>query len=441
MKAIIKILTFGLIITGLFLGGCVKQNFDVPPSNCDTLKDLQGNTTIKDLKLMLPAYQDTLKITDEIIISGYVISNDQYGNFYKELVIQDSTGGISIMLDMSYLYTVYPVGQRVVVYCKDLYLGRTNKVVKLGSTYEDAGVIKFGRIQGQALIDQHIVKTCENKAPQPLEISLADVNDNLLYRYVKIDPVEFVSSELGTTWANPFVDPPQSVNHTLIDPDGNFIIVRTSGYATFAGKPIPEGSGPIYAVLAKYNDDYQLFVNSDEDAQLTNPRFFEAVIKNFTDGSLTSGGWQNINVLGTVDWKISTNYGNPAPGLTISNYNNGSHTACETWYVSPAMDLSNVDNPVLSFDNAHGYTGPDMEVKISTDWDGNPATISSATWTNLTYQTDNSTTYWVWTNSGDIDLTAYKGQNVHIAFVYTGTSTDGATWEIDNIRIFNKTQK
>ena len=443
MKTIIKTLTLSILTLSIFLGGCVKQQFEEPPSNCDSLSQLEANTTIAQLKAMMPSYPDTLQITDDIIISGYVVSNDKYGNFYKELVIQDSTAGISIMLDASYLYTVYPVGQRVVVYCKGLYLGRSGGVIKLGSTYEDAGVIRFGRIQGQAVIDEHIIKTCENKPQDPIELKISQINDSYLYRLIKLDPVQFKSEELGTTWANPFVDPPQSANHTLIDPDGNFILVRTSGYATFAGQELPQGSGPIIAILGKYNSDYQLYVNSTDDAQLTGDRFFEAIIKTFSDGSYSSGGWQNINVSGSINWAVSTKYGNPAPGLTISNYDrdNHTHSACETWYVSPSINTSSISNPTLSFDNAHGYSGPAMEVKISTDWDGDPATISSATWTTLAYNTDNSTTYFVWANSGDIDLSAYKGENVHIAFVYTGTSSSGMTWELDNIRIFNKSQK
>ena len=440
MKTIVKTLTFSVLLISLVLGGCVKQQFDQPPSNCDSLSQVTPNKTIAQLKAMLPSFPDTLKITDDIIISGYVISSDKYGNFYKELVIQDSTAGISIMLDQSYLYTQYPVGQKVIVYCKDLYLGRSGGVVKLGSTYEDAGVIRFGRIQGQAVIDQHIIKTCQNQPQQPIELKISQINDSYLYRLIELNPVQFVSDELGMTWANPFVDPPQAVNHTLIDPDGNFIIVRTSGYASFAAQEIPQGSGPFVAVLGKYNSDYQLYVNSPDDAQLTDERFFEAIIKTFSDGSLTSGGWQNVNVSGSINWEVSSKYGNPAPGLVIKNYINSTHNACETWYISPSMNLASVDNPALSFDNAHGYSGPMLEVKISTDWDGDPTTISSATWANLTYNTDNSTTFWVWKNSGDIDLSAYKGSSVYVAFVYKGTSTSGMTWEIDNIRIFNKTK-
>jgi len=435
MKTIIKFLTLSILVLNLF--SCVKQKFDVPPSNCDSLQNIIANKTIAELKEILPAYPDTLKITDDIIISGYVISNDQYGNFYKELVIQDSTAGISIMLDQSYLYTKYPVGQKVIVYCKDLYLGRSDGVIKLGSTYEDAGVIRFGRIQGQTVIDQHLVKTCENNPQEPLEVTIPDIDDSYLYRLIKLSNVQFSNTELDTTWANPFVDPPQSVNHTIVDPQANYIIVRTSGYASFAAEQLPEGSGDIVAILGKYNSDYQLYINHPSEVNFEQERFFEPVLLTFSDGVENTGGWRNINVSGDVDWEISTQYGNPAPSLVITNYSDGNNTACETWYVSPSLDFSNLDSPVLSFDNAHGYWGDDMEVKISTNWDGDISTIANATWENLSYNTDNSTQFFVWVNSGEIDLSNYKQENVHIAFVYKGTDNDGKTWEIDNIKIYN----
>ncbi len=438
MKNIFKSLSIIiLVVLGLSFNSCVKQQFDVPPSNCDTLDTITANTTIKQLKQMLPILKDTIKITDDIVISGYVVSTDRYGNFYKELVIQDSTAGISILLDQTYLYTMYPKGQRVIVKMKGLYLGRQNGVIKIGSTYDDNGVTKFGRIQGQEVIDLHVIKTCQNEEQKPLLISIDQVNDDLIGRYVELNPVEFSDADLGTTWANPQADPPQSVNHYLVDTNGNSIIVRTSGYASFAGEPIPEGSGKFVGILGKYNDDYQLYVNTPDELDLTHPRFKLPFnyIKDFEDGSLTSGGWQVIQVTGTLGWESNT-HGNPGICAAASNYDGSQHQTTESWFVSPAFDLSECVNPVFNFDNAHGYSGTAMTVYYSTDWNGNPDSLKTATWTAVQYNTDNSSTYWVWVNSGDISLP--KDAKVYIAFKYVGSDTDGMTWEIDNIRVYDK---
>ena len=71
-------------------------------------------------------------------------------------------------------------------------------------------------------------------------------------------------------------------------------------------------------------------------------------------------------------------------------------------------------------------------MKVSTNYDG-VSDPSSATWTDLTFE--KSPGSWTWVNSGDVDLSNYTTQNVHIAFVYTGTSSSGKTWCVDDIMI------
>ena len=42
---------------------------------------------------------------------------------------------------------------------------------------------------------------------------------------------------------------------------------------------------------------------------------------------------------------------------------------------------------------------------------------------------------WDLVSSGNTDLTPFIAPSVAIAFKYTGTNSDGATWEVDNIII------
>lgn len=43
--------------------------------------------------------------------------NDLYGEFYKTLVVEDTSGGISIAVDATELYVDYPVGTAVTIHC------------------------------------------------------------------------------------------------------------------------------------------------------------------------------------------------------------------------------------------------------------------------------------------------------------------------------------
>ena len=66
-------------------------------------------TTIKDLKAMYKS--KPLEVTGNVWIKGVVSSSDRTGNIYKEIYIQDETGGIDLKLGKSSLYSEYTVGQ------------------------------------------------------------------------------------------------------------------------------------------------------------------------------------------------------------------------------------------------------------------------------------------------------------------------------------------
>ncbi len=159
--------------------------------------------------------------------------------------------------------------------------------------------------------------------------------------------------------------------------------------------------------------------------------------KDFEDSSLVSGGWTTQVVVDTTNWKLAT-YGTPVEKFAkISNYNS-TNVAAEAWLISPAIDLTSATSSVVSFDNKMKFAGPALEIKVSTDYDGTSAP-STATWTDVTASAtlDTDATAWGgWTNSGEIDLSSYQSSSsVYIAFRYTGSSSDGSTWEVDNILV------
>lgn len=118
----------------------------------------------------------------------------------------------------------------------------------------------------------------------------------------------------------------------------------------------------------------------------------------------------------------------------ISNFNAGTNYLTESWLVSPAVTLTGASNPILSFTNTKRFAGADIELHISTSYTGDVATT---TWTNITAQAgfDTDIASWAMMQSNPIDLSAYNDQTVHFAFRYTGSASNGSTYQIDNIRI------
>lgn len=162
-------------------------------------------------------------------------------------------------------------------------------------------------------------------------------------------------------------------------------------------------------------------------------------LKDFQDASVNSGGWEEIVVQstpGTYNWSASNQgTGNNYYGKA-SGWNGSAAETTELWLVSPAFDLSGATSPVLNFLNARNFNGPDLQLKISTSYNGNGTAVPGE-WSDLTSLATWSQGSFAFVSSGDISLSQYTGENnLHIAFVYTSNPTDGArTWEVDNIEV------
>ncbi len=147
--------------------------------------------------------------------------------------------------------------------------------------------------------------------------------------------------------------------------------------------------------------------------------------------------WTRVSVAGNEVWDRSNNFGiDNTPCASMSGFAGGSSNVNEDWLISPALDLSNSVGESLNFFSAKGYTGPALELMVSTDYSGS-GDPNVATWNNHTDDASwaSGEPFWEWTPSGNIDLTNYTDATVYIAFKYTSTSAASATWEIDNVMV------
>ncbi|HEY9084120.1 MAG TPA: choice-of-anchor J domain-containing protein, partial [Vicingaceae bacterium] len=148
------------------------------------------------------------------------------------------------------------------------------------------------------------------------------------------------------------------------------------------------------------------------------------------DQSITSGGWTTQLVTGTYNWTTSDAGSTGNFYGMMSNWTGSGNVASEAWLISPAIDLSASTNATFDFRNASNFSGPNMEVLVSTDYDGVSAP-STATWTQL--GANLSTGGFAWVSGGPLSLNSYLTNGVYLAFKYTGTASSGKTWEVDDI--------
>jgi hypothetical protein len=263
-----KILYFSLAITLVIItmGSCDRE-LDTPPLK--TLDPtLVPNTTIDQLLSMYKTTgQAFMSITEDKIIEATVIANDKSGNFYRQIIISDQTGGIEVKINDNNLHERYALGQKLYIRTKDLILGSYGGLVQLGgSIYESSG-LRLGGIE-PANVKGHLFRIPGGVLPQATPITLGGNMDAHLYTMVSLSGVQFTDAAL----TNPFSIPNQTTNRNLTDCNGNTIIVRTSSFADFAPTMLPQGNGTIQAILTKFVNDYQLIINDISDVNLNSTR-------------------------------------------------------------------------------------------------------------------------------------------------------------------------
>ena len=202
------------------------QEGDVPPIG------VQSISVLKSL------YHDrTTRITREISIQGHIVANDTAGEFYKEIVVEDDTGGIVLSIDDERLYRTCRLFDFVTINCQGLALGSEGGTLLLGTF--PTGDYCVDRIPA-ADMARYLAVTPAATRRQPLTLGFEEVAPRHISRYVRFDRVRL--AEEATTWCDfdPETGDPVTTDRTLLDTAGRQFVVRTDRRCDYARKPLPK---------------------------------------------------------------------------------------------------------------------------------------------------------------------------------------------------------
>lgn len=393
-----------------------KKKEDVTPT-----RDLnQGKTyTIAELNALATCTNACeRRFTSDAYLTAIVAADETSGNLYEELYVQDATGSIHLVLtDNSY----FLVGDKIRINLKGLDVGKNSQ----------SNMIEIDSIN----YEKQIVKTDSKQSVTITDLNINEITSANFSQLVRLSGVSFIPADTAKLWSDPITK--NSINRTIKDCGGATLIVRTSGYADFAGAKTPKGSGTMIGIVTNYGSTRQFVVRDIKEVNLNGSGCVVYHSKDFNDNSLTSGGWVNVNVTNTNTasfWNIGTftTSSNPTLYAKVSGFI-GSATNSENWLISPPVNLSTATNPVLLFQTAAKFAGPPLEVKVSTNYtSGAP---SSATWTDLSAALSSTATSYVWTPSGTISLSNFKTTTTRIAFKYSSTTASASTYQVDDVMI------
>ena len=378
--------------------------------------------TVADVKKLFTG--SNYLIPDNIYIKGKVTANDETGNLYRYIYIEDATGGIRININKAntiYQDYRFKVGKNLIVKLKDLYIGKYNGEFQIGTLngstlgfIAEADIYKY-------LFDSNEPATSVTAT----EKTIPQLTSDDVGKWIKIKNVQFIDTELGNTYSG---------NRTLIDCTGNKIILRTNSQASFSSAMIDNGKGDIYAILSIYNGVYQLIIPKQANADLEGIRcdgtlpVYETI---FSDAFASLSNWTAVNVSGTQVWATTT-FGNPAPSAIMD----GKGSANEDWLVSKKITIPSTYKEVFfSFETDGRNAGSLLEVYITDNYTGS---VSTTSWTKTNPALDTDLANFAgFVNSGKVDISSFKGKDIVVAFKYTSTSTSvpSTTWEVDNFAV------
>lgn len=445
-------------LIGIIMFSCVQvDDFDTPGFEAEELS-ISSNSDIKAVK---SAYEQsgkriyTFDSNDETIIEGFVISSDEAGSFYKVLVIQDNyenpTSGIEVLIDLKSYYTKYNFGRKIFIQMAGLSVSNDEGKYKIG--YNSRNDVE--NIPAH-LLDEFIIRSTQTKIIVPKPITLENFSENGLNNFVQISNIQFKDDEIGRTFGGEKFDEFNG-DRILVQCDNQLsTTLSTSTFSDFKSNLIPIKKGKIEAVLTKdfYAEKYVLILNNLSNIVFTEEKrcdpdylncnleslsgskiiFFENFQEINKTKELESLGWTNENLyLGNETYNKRSSQGNVS--MQISAYDTA-ETPLEVWLITPAINLENSNNEILTFDTKATYdNGTILTVWASTNLESN---IIDATWQQLDVEVsvgpsnsfDND-----FVSSGNVSLNCLSG-NVHIAFRYQGGDPGiTTTYDIDNIKI------
>lgn len=233
------------------------------------------------------AYQ---KVETDLVIEGVVVANDISGNLYQTLVIRqigstplaDDDQSIQIGLKHSILYPYFPLGQKIRMNLKGLYVGNYSNTPKIGQPYRtSSGNLRLGPVLFEH-VGTHIalVGKPNPNAPEltPVDLTTSEgeawLNDRANLNYLRSPMLVTVQGKIrevqggeknraetgalkGEKEPLPKIFAPEAlydagyaVNRNLLTPSGTTITLRTSTQNDISFLRLPEDSRRYTGVLS-----------------------------------------------------------------------------------------------------------------------------------------------------------------------------------------------
>lgn len=405
-------------------------------------------------------------VDNTLYTEGYVISVDEAGNFFEELLLQNEASnpsiGVKVLIDVNPLFTTFEFGRKTFIRLDGLSLGYENGVLTLG-VREGNSIEKITSSQ----MNKYLIRDIEVAEIVAMPIGISEFSIDKTNLFIRLTEVQFNRNDVLGENRKTFAAEPEDEfdGERILESctNGLSTIFSTSTFADFKALLLPQGKGSIEGILTLnfFGEEFNIVVNSPTSINLDNPdrcdpteidcgiaattgtnEMFSDFFETQTVGDLISGnGWTNYIEAGTAQWEAYFDDGtNASLGISarVGSFMSGD-TSSIAWLITPQFNFDTQNGETLNFKTSNSFSdGSTLELLFSNDWDGNPNSITSATWDLLISATivNDDDFFGDWIASGNVNLDCITGTG-HIALKYVGSGDKGfdGTYEFDEIVI------
>ena len=270
-----------LLIT--LLNFSCKNNYDFDTLSSPCPASLEVNMSLSELAERFEG--ELFQIQEDWIVEGYVISSDKAGNFFNVLHIQDHpsepTIGAVLEIDQRESHLFYPVGSRVGIKLKGLYMNKNDSLLEFGGAFTAFGSLSVGRIPSSAVPLQVFALCDEPTDLLPTPVNLQTLGQQPSGTLIQLQEIEMADAEIGNTFAIETED----TERILQDCEETQTILLNSGYSDFQNEFLPSGRGTLTGILLKDGEDIQIVIRDLGDIEFTEERCPE-IITEFTSENI-----------------------------------------------------------------------------------------------------------------------------------------------------------
>ena len=273
----VVLLALGVMVS-ITVASCVQDDdFTIPTPVLDQQEPVMTGTQVTFKSVMERFLQSggmaTYDVSEDVYITGYVVSDDQSGNFFEELIVQNRTDaststedprmGLRVDINQSDLNNKYNFGRKVYIKLSGLSVTEDNGVLAVGKLDQNG---ELGQIESLEL-DDVVFRSTETVEITPKSTTLSGLIPEDLNTLIQLDQMQFSATSMGKTYAGESTD--QFDGERIMEScvDGETVILSSSTFSNFKSEIVPNGSGTLTAIYSKnfFGDTDVLVINNSSD--------------------------------------------------------------------------------------------------------------------------------------------------------------------------------